>query len=144
MKLWAKGGLIGFIVVFIGLWILLLATGHDSGGWKCTTINGGEYCSFLHFVFSPIHIAFVLFFSWVGFLGGVIDANLINKMVRERGNDRKNPLRATQAILITFVIAFAVVGVLAFENWVAIMVYAIIFVLFILAVTWYIEKKKFS
>jgi len=144
MKVWAKGGLIGFVVVFIGLLIILLLTGHDDNGWKCTGVEGSEYCPFAKFIFAPIHISFILFFSWVGFIGGVVNIRIINKMIKEKGNDRRIHLKITQAIVLTLVIVFAVIGMLAFENWVNVMLYAVIFIIFVIFLGWIIEKKKYG
>jgi hypothetical protein len=143
MKFWAKGGLIGFITAFIGLWIILFILGHDSNGWKCVDLGGSSYCSFLAFISSFVRWGFVLFFSWVGFFGGVIDAKIIKKIIKKRGDERKIPLKITSTIMVTLVAVFAVIGLLAFNEWVTIMLYTIIFVLFVIFISWIIGKWKY-
>jgi hypothetical protein len=143
MKLWAKGGLIGFVAVFVGLFLVLLLTGHDESGWRCLGLYGPTYCSFASFVFSPFHIAFLLFYSWVGFFAGIIDVRMINKKIREKANDPKLYLRITSIITMSLVIVFAVVGLLAFENWVEIMIYSIVFAFFVIFLSWVVEKIKY-
>ncbi len=145
MKNWAKVGAIGFAAVFVGLLILLFIIGRDSEGWVCSTLDGPVYCSFIQFVSSPLHWAFILFFSWVGFAGGVIDLKVINKIIRNSKNgDKKIYLKITSTIMLTLVIVFGLIGILAFDNWVGIMVYAIIFTIFIMIVSWVVEKTKYG
>jgi hypothetical protein len=144
MKLWAKAGLIGFIAAFIGLWIILFILGHDASGWKCIGLDSSSYCSFSTFAFSFINWGFVLFFSWVGFFGGVIDARIIKKIIKKRGDERKIPLKITSTILLTLVSIFAAIGILVFDQWVIIMIYTIIFVLFIIFLSWLISKWKYK
>jgi len=145
MKSWAKAGAIGFIVVFIGLWIILLLTGSDEIGWKCSGFSNVVYCTFSQFIFSPLHIGFVLFFSWVGFFGGIINLRIIRKIInQERMASREKPLKITSSIVLSLIIVFAVIGLLAFENWVKIMIYAIIFGIFAVFISWLIGKKKFG
>lgn len=144
MKAWAKAGLIGFIVVFVGLWALLFITGHDANGWKCSGLTATTYCDFITFLFSPIHLAFVLFFSWIGFIGGCINMKIINKIIRERGNESKIPLKITSTITLSLVIIFAIVGILVLENWVNVMIYAILFIVFALLISWIVGKWKYK
>lgn len=143
MKYWAKGGLIGFIVSFIALWILLIVLGVDPNGWKCVTLKGPIVCTAFSFFISYVHWAFVLFFSWVGFFGGVVDARIINKIMKKSGYDRKIPLKVTSTILLTLVIVFAIIALLIFDQWVEIMVYTVIFVIFIMIISWIIGKIKY-
>lgn len=143
MKSWAKGGLIGFVATFIGLWIILLIIGNDDAGWKCMSLGGPSYCTFTTFLSSYVHWAFVLFFSWVGFFGGVIDARLINKIVFHARDERIIPLKITSTILITAIIVFAIIGLLAFDNWVQIMFYSAIFAAFIILLSWAVGKWKY-
>ena len=144
MKPWVKGGLIGFIAVFVGLILLLLITGHDPDGWKCTKISGAAYCTFFEFISSPIHWAFILFFSWVGFFGGAIDARLIRKIIEKNQNSKRIYLKITLAIMLTLVIVFGIVGLLAFDKWVEIMIYAVSFVIFVLFISWLIGRWKYG
>ena len=143
MKSWVKGGLIGFIVAFVGLWIILFASGNDPEGWKCTTLGGAEFCTFTQFLFSPIHIVFVLVFSWIGFFGGVIDTRIIKKIVKGKGSPKVIPLKITSTVMLTLIIVFAIIGLLVFDNWVGILVDAIIFTIFILIVSWAVGKWKY-
>lgn len=143
MKDWAKAGLIGFILGFVGLWIIMFFTGHDSGGWKCATISGPQYCEFLKFIFAPLHWGFVFLFSWIGFFGGVIDNRLINKILEKRGDERKIPLKVASIITSTIIVVFGLIGILAFEDWVKTMIYAIIFYLFANLVSWAIGKYRY-
>ena len=148
MRSWAKGGLIGFIVAFIGIWIILFITGTDQGGLKCVTLEGHNYCGFLTFIFSPLHIAFVIFFSWIGFLGGVIDSRIITKIIHRASisgsHATRMPLKITSTILITAILVFALIGLLAFENWGNTMVYAVIFTIAILLISWIVGKIKYG
>lgn len=145
MKPTIKGALIGFIIIFVFLWIFLLATGHDKNGWKCVTIDKPHYCSFPEFISAPVHWAFVLFFSWVGFFAGAIDVILIRKEIREaKGKESRLPLKITSILVLSLVIVIGVIGTLAFENWVGTMIYIIIFVVFIMLVAWFIGKKKYK
>lgn len=143
MKAEIKGALIGFIVVFVGLWIVLLSTGSDAGQWGCASLDGTKPCDFLNFIVSPLHWAFVLFFSWVGFAGGYIDTKRIKKILEKRGESRNTPLKITSTIVISLVIIFAIVGLLAFENWVVILLYSIAFYFFVVLITWAVGKWKY-
>jgi hypothetical protein len=143
MKPTIKGGLIGFIILFIGLWIFLLVTGHDQNGWKCVSVERPYYCEFLEFASSPVHWAFVLFFSWVGFAGGLIDVIMIKKTIeKSRGKERRLPLKITSIVVLTLVIVIGIIGILAFENWVETMIYVIVFAVFTMFVSWFIGRKK--
>ncbi len=144
MKAWAKGGLTGFIAVFLGLWILLFIIGHDQIGWKCISFGETNYCEFVNFISSPVHLVFVLFFSWVGFFAGIIDTRIINKITQGRENESKFPLKVASVITLTLVIVFGIVGLLILENWVTIMIYTIIFLLFVLFVSWIVGKWKYG
>jgi len=144
MKLWAKAGLIGFIVAFVGLWAILFLNGHDENGWKCVTFNGLAYCNFLSFISSFAHWLFVLFFSWVGFLGGVIDSKIIQKIIKKGGNPKKLPLKITLTIMLSAVILFAIIGLLILDNWGEIMLYSVIFVIFIMFLSWIVGRYKFG
>ncbi len=143
MKYWAKGGLIGFIITFVGLWIILFVAGSDPNGWKCITLDGPIACDFFTFISSILHWAFVLFFSWVGFFGGLIDSRIIKKIIKKNRNDKKLPLKITSTILLTLVIVFAIIGFLIFDEWVEIMVYTVIFVIFIMFISWIIGKIRY-
>jgi len=143
MKLWAKAGLIGFITVFIGLWIILLFIGHDANGWKCLGLSGADYCKFTGFISSFAHWAFVLFFSWVGFFGGIIDSKIITKILKKNINEKTVSLKVTFVIMVSLIVVFAIIGFLAFDQWAEIMVYAIIFFFFTLFVSWAIGKIKY-
>ena len=144
MKAWAKGALIGFFVVFVGLWILLFIAGHDQNGWKCTYITGKpSYCDFVNFIFAPTNIAFVLFFSWVGFFGGIIDVKIINKIIKQQSDYSKIPLKVTSTITLTLVIVFAIVGLLAFDKWAEVMVYAVVFTIFVMLISWLVGKWRY-
>lgn len=143
MQNWVKGGLIGFIAVFVGLLILLFIVGHNEGGWICSTLQGTNFCSFFKFITSPLHWAFILFFSWVGFFAGIIDSKIIKKIVRSKDADKRVYLKITSTIMLTLVFVFGFIGVLAFENWVEIMVYAIIFTIFVMILSWVVEKIKY-
>ena len=144
MKTWAKAGLIGFVIAFIGLWIILFTVGHDSNGWKCQTLSGTDYCSFFKFLVTPMHWVFVLFFSWVGFFGGVIDSKIINKVIYSHGKEKLIPLRITSIILMTAIAVFALIGLLAFDNWSQIILYSVIFGVFVYALNKLIEWWKYS
>ncbi|MBI2044426.1 hypothetical protein HYT23_00045 [Candidatus Pacearchaeota archaeon] len=144
MKPWIKGGLIGFLVAFLGLWIILFAIGYEAGSWKCVTIQGKAPCALVKFIFSTYHIGFVLFFSWVGFFAGVINSRKIRRIIEKEQNKRLVPLKITSTIVMTAVVVFAVIGILAFNNWVEVMIYAIIFGFFVVLVSWYIGKKKYG
>ncbi|MFH1326704.1 MAG: hypothetical protein ABIH59_01090 [archaeon] len=144
MDAWIKGGLIGFFVVLIGLWVVLFVIGHDEGGWKCTLVGGVKYCPLIQFLSSPLHWAFVLFFSWAGFFAGYADVKIARKIIKRRGNDKTIPLKITFTITLSLVIVFAIIGILAFENWIAIMVYAIVFAIFLLFLNWLIKKYKYK
>jgi len=144
MKLWAKAGLAGFIIAFIALWVILLISGHDSGGWKCVNLEGPEYCTFTKFISSMLHWGFVLLFSWVGFLGGVIDIKIIKKIISKRGDERKIPLKITSIVMLTLIFVFAAISLLIFEEWPQIILYSIIFFLFTLFVSWIIGRIKYK
>lgn len=143
MKHWAKGGLIGFIVAFIGLWIILFSLGADPNGWKCVTLQGPTTCDFFGFLTSYIHWVFVLFFSWVGFFGGVIDARIISKILKKGAGDKRIYLKITSTILLTLVIVFCVIALLIFDQWVEIMIYTVVFVVFIIFLSWLVGKIKY-
>jgi len=144
MKDWAKGGLIGFIVAFVGLWIILLIIGSDPNGWKCVYLSGADYCSFFEFASSMLHWGFILFFSWVGFFGGVIDVRIINKILSKKINSHLIPLKITSTITSTLVVVFAIIGMLVFPNWVEILIYAIIFFFFVVLLSWLVGKWKYG
>jgi len=144
MKPWVKGGLIGFIVVLIGLWIVLFLVGQDDNGWKCTVVGGSKYCSVTEFFFAPLHWAFVLFFSWVGFFAGYVDVKIAKKIIKKRGNDKTIPLKIAFTVTLSLIIVFAIIGILAFENWVEVMIYAIIFTIFVIFISWLIGKYKYK
>lgn len=143
MNGWAKGGFIGFVVAFVGLILLLFVVGYEDGSWNCSTLKGPATCGFFQFIISPLHWAFILFFSWIGFAGGVVDYRLIKKIIRKGGDARKIPLKITSVITLTLVIVFSIVGLIAFENWVTIMVYAVLFFIFVLFVSWAVGKWKY-
>ncbi len=142
MKAEIKGGLIGFIAVFIVLWIVLFITGHEEGVWKCSSVNDVFPCDFKDFIFSPLHWAFVFFFSWIGFIGGYIDTKIIRKTFTQNKSGFQISLKLTSTIVLSLVFVFAAVGILAFENWVTILIYTIIFAFFVLIVGKIIEKWK--
>ena len=144
MKPAIKWGVIGFVILFIGLWIFLLITGHDSEGWKCVSIGEPAYCSFLEFMSAPVHWAFVLFFSWVGFFAGAIDVIMINKTIKKSKEQKKLPLKIASILVLTLVIVIGVIGILAFDNWAGIMIYVVIFAIFVMIVSWFIGKKKYG
>jgi len=145
MKPTIKWGVIGFVILFIGLWIFLLITGHDAEGWKCVSISEPFYCTFLEFMSAPVHWAFVLFFSWVGFLAGAIDVIMINKAFsKSRGKEKKLPLKIASILVLTLVIVIGVIGILAFDDWVSTMIYIIIFAIFVMLVSWFIGKRKYG
>lgn len=144
MKDWAKGGVIGFGVVFVGLLILLLFIGHDSGGWKCYTVESLNYCNFIQFLFSPLHIGFILFFSWVGFFAGIIDTKLIKKIINEKNRKTNIYLKITLTIMLTLVFVFWFIGIIVFDNWIVVFIYSIIFTIFVLLVSWGIGKYKYG
>jgi hypothetical protein len=145
MKDWVKGGIIGFLLVFVGLWIFLIVNGHEAEGWRCTGPDGLFYCDFAEFMSSLVHWIFVVFFSWVGFVGGAIDVIAINKAIKKsKGHEHKIPLRITFIIVLSIIIVLGVIGVLAFEDWVTTMIYSVIFGLFVVFISWYIEKKRYN
>ncbi|HLC78630.1 MAG TPA: hypothetical protein VJH92_05900 [Candidatus Nanoarchaeia archaeon] len=145
MKNWLKGGLIGFILFFIGLWAFMLLTGHETEGWKCTTIEGAKYCSFGEFFSSGLHWGFVIFFSLIGFAGGAIDIVLFNRIIYNTNlKIQQKYLKIASTIVLTVIIVIGFVGILAFENWVKTMIYVIIFALFTLFLAWYIGKKRYG
>lgn len=144
MKFWAKAGLIGFIVAFLGLWIALFLTGHDQYGWKCAYASGPDYCSFSKFIFAPLHWAFVLFLSWIGFFAGVIDARIINKIIEKHANDRTVYLRIAFTITLTLIILFGIVGIIAFPDGIEVFIYCIIFIFVAIIASRIIAKKKYG
>lgn len=144
MKLWVKGGIIGFIIFFVGLWSFLLIGGHTDEGWKCTTLEEPKYCSFSEFIFSGIHWGFVIFFSILGLIGGAIDTNIFQKIIYSDTNKKKKPLQITSVIVLTLVIIIGIIGILAFENWVTNMVYVIIFGIFVMFISWFIGRMKYG
>ncbi len=144
MKSWVKGGLAGFLATFVGLWIMLFIIGYGSGGWSCVTLNEKVPCNPLEFFFSPYHMGFVLFFSWVGFFAGVIDSKKIRRIIEQEQNKRLVPLKITSTVVLTAVIVFAIVGILALENWVDIMIDAIVFGFFVILVSWAIGRIKYK
>ncbi len=144
MKAWAKGGLIGFVVAFIGLWAILFIIGYDAQGWKCITLTSADYCTFTNFISSFVHWGFVLFFSWVGFFAGVIDSRIIKKILRNKKNIKTMPLKITSVIMLSFIIVFSIICLLVFDDWITIIVYSIIFVLFVILISWAIGKIKYG
>ncbi|MEK6917344.1 MAG: hypothetical protein AABW51_00160 [Nanoarchaeota archaeon] len=141
-----KGGLIGFIITFIGLWIILSVVGHDSGGLKCVvSIDKISYCSFFSFITNIFHVGFALLFSWIGFFAGIINVRRIQKIIDEnRGHQSIIPLKVTSTIMLTAVIVFGLIGVIAFDNWVNTMIYAIVFSIFVVFVTWAVARWKYK
>lgn len=145
MKSWVKGGLIGFVIFFVGLWIFLLATGHDPEGWRCASVGDAFYCSFSSFISSYVHWGFVIFFSFVGFVGGAVDSNIFRKIVyNPHLSQQMKYLKVTSTIVLTLIIVIGIVGVLAFENWIETMIYIILFAIFAEAVAWFIGKKRYG
>lgn len=147
MKDWLKGGIIGFVLVLIGLWVFLIILGRSDGGWECATIetfSGSIGCGFSEFIFSPIHWGFVIFFSLVGFAGGVIDVKIINKLILEIQDPFRKLLKITTVILLTAIIVFGAIGILAFGNWVKTLVYTVILAVLILVISLIVEKVKYS
>lgn len=144
MKDSLKYALIGFGVVFVGLLIVFLFTGHDSQGWKCTTLKGASYCSFLAFFFSPINWAYLIIFSFVGFFGGLIDYRIIKKTTENAGMEHQLPLKIASTITLTIVIVFGIIGVITFDKWIQVMIYLVIFALFVMLVAWVIGKKRYK
>jgi drug/metabolite transporter (DMT)-like permease len=143
MKPSIKYGLIGFGIVFVGLLIVFLFTGHDSQGWKCTTLKGASYCSFFAFFFSLINWAYLIIFSMVGFAAGIIDYKIIKKTTEQGGMEKQLPLKIASTITLTIVIVFGIIGFLTFNKWVQVMIYVIIFALFVMLVAWVIGKKRY-
>jgi hypothetical protein len=138
-----RGGLMGFIIAFIGLWIIIFVLGHDSGGWKCVGVEKAEYCSFFSFMTNMFHIGFVLLFSWIGFFAGIINVKRIQKIIDEnRGHQSIIPLKVTSTIMLTLVIMFGLIGIIAFDEWVNTMIYAIVFSIFVVVVTWFVARWK--
>ncbi len=144
MKESLKWGFMGFFIAFVGIWIILFITGHDDTGWKCSSIYGASYCSFFNFVFDPLHIAFTLFFSWIGFFGGIIDARLISKIISKKNWDKSLPLKITSIITLSLIAVFGFIGILAFENWVTILLYTITFTVFVFFISWVVGKIKYK
>jgi hypothetical protein len=144
MKLWLKAGLVGFVVVFIGLWVLLFIAGHDEKGWKCSTQEGASYCTFSQFLFSPINWSFSIVFSIIGFIAGVIDLRIIRKAIEKGGGEHYFPLKIASTVTLSLVIVFGVIALLIFNSWVEIMIYIIIFALFVMLVSWFIGKKRYK
>jgi len=145
MKDLVKGGLIGFILFFIGLWIFLFATGSDVNGWKCAAVSEPYYCTFSTFISSPIHWGFVIFFSLVGLIGGVIDIKIFKKTLYNlQMSKQRKYLKITSTMILTLVIVIGLVGILAFDNWVVTMIYVIIFAIFTIAAGWIIGKKRYG
>lgn len=145
MREWFKGGLIGFLLFFIGLWAFLLVTGHDAEGWKCATASEAIYCTFSGFILSPVNWGFILFFSLIGFAGGAIDLIIFRKTIyNPKLSLEKKYLKITSTIVLTLIIVIGLVGVLAFENWVGTMVYIIIFAIFAEVVAWFIGRKRYG
>ena len=144
MKPWVKGGLVGFLTAFIGLWVILFVIGYDSGGFNCVTLKEKISCNPLEFFFSPYHMGFALFFSWVGFFAWVIDSKKIKKIIEKEQNKRLIPLKITSTVVLTAVIVFAVIGILAFENWVDIMIDAIVFGFFVILISWVIGRIRYK
>ena len=145
MKNWLKGGLIGFILFFICLWAFMLLTGQEAEGWKCSTLQGPQFCSFSAFISSGIHWGFVIFFSLVGFGGGAIDIIIFKKtLYNPQIPHEKKYLKITSTIVLTLIIVIGLVGILAFENWAGTMIYVLIFAIFAMFVSWFIGKKKYG
>jgi hypothetical protein len=140
-----KAGFIGFFIVFIGLWIFLLFKGHAEGGWICQKTNiNAEYCSFSQFISLLTNWGFVFVFSLIGFFAGIIDYQKIKKIIENKQIDnRKKPLKITFTIILSLVVVMGFIGILAFENWISTMIYVIVFSVFIIFVSWLIEKKKY-
>ena len=144
MKPLLKYGLIGFAVVFAGLLTVFLVTGHDAQGWKCTTLKGASYCSFFAFFFSLINLAYLIIFSFVGFIAGIIDYKIINKTTEKAGMEQQLPLKIASTITLTLVIVFGVIGLITFDEWIKVMVYLVVFALFVMLIAWVIGKKRYK
>ena len=144
MKPLVKGGFVGFLVAFVGLWIMLFIIGYEAGGFQCIILKEKISCNPLEFFFSPYHMGFVLFFSWVGFFAGVIDSKKIGKIIEQEQNKRLVPLKITSTVVLTAVIVFAIIGILALEKWVDIMIDAIVFGFFVILVSWAVGRIKYK
>ena len=144
MKPLLKYGLIGFVVVFVGLLIVFLFTGHGSQGWKCTTLKGASYCSFLAFFFSPINWAYLIIFSFVGGIAGMIDYRIIKKTTEKAGMEQQLPFKIASTITLTLVIVFGVIGLITFDEWIQVMISLVVFALFVMLVAWIIGKKRYK
>ena len=132
-------------MTFIGLWIILFVVGHDAGGWKCVSIEKTAYCNFFSFITNIFHVGFVLLFSWIGFFAGIMNVRMIQKIIDEnRGHQSIIPLKVTSTIMLTVVIVFGLIGVIAFDNWVNTMIYAIVFSIFVVFVTWAVARWKYK
>ncbi len=145
MKQWLKGGLIGFALFFICLWLFMLLTGHEAAGWKCSTLQGPQYCAFSDFISSAINWGFVLFFSLLGFAGGAIDIVLFKKIIyNNQLKLQQKYLKITSTIVMTVIVVIGFVGILTFTNWVKTMVYIVVFALFTIFLSWFIGKKRYG
>ena len=145
MKNWLKGGLIGFILFFICLWAFMLLTGQEAEGWKCSTLQGPQFCSFSAFISSGIHWGFVIFFSLLGFVGGAIDIVLFKKIIyNSQLRLQQKYLKIASTIVMTVIIVIGLIGLLTFENWVKTMIYIIIFAIFTIFLSWYIGKRRYG
>jgi len=144
MKPWVKGGLIGFIVGFVGLWIILFIIGSDAGGYKCMTFDGLGYCSIWQFIISPVNWGFVFLFSWIAFFGGVVDAKKIKKIIHKSKDDRLIPLKITSTIMLTVIVVFAAISWITMQNRIEVMIYTITFYGFTLLVSWLVGRYKYK
>ena len=76
MKTWVKGGLIGFLIIFAGLWIFALATSSPinpniRNGWGCPNpVHRLDGCSFLEFSF--LSLFFIIPLSLIGSIFGIL------------------------------------------------------------------------
>lgn len=138
-----KAGLIGFFIVFVLLWVFLLVKGHDENGWKCQQIDKAEYCTFSQFMSLLTNWGFVFIFSIIGFFAGIIDYKKITKIIENKQIDnRKKPLKITLTIILSLVVVMGLIGILAFENWIGTMIYVLLFSLFIIFISWLVERLR--
>ncbi|MEK6925751.1 MAG: hypothetical protein AABW50_00580 [Nanoarchaeota archaeon] len=138
-----KGGLFGFLFIFVGLWIFLLLTGNSEKGWECTKLVVSTYCTFDEFFFSIVNWGFVLFFSVVSYFAGVIDIKIIQRIIKNNKlNYSQKALKITFTLILTLIVVIGIIGTLAFDNWVGVMIYVIIFSIFAMVVAWVVGKIK--
>ena len=79
----------------------------------------------------------------MGFAGGVIDVKIVNKLTMEIQDPFRKLLKVVTVILLTAILVFGAIGILAFSNWVKTLVYTIILAVLILVISLVVEKIKY-